>query len=156
MHRLNLGCGDDYRKDWVNVDIRASVGPDIVVDVDHHPLPFRDDTFDEILLDNVLEHLDDQLAALHEIHRIARPGATVTFRGPHWNSHGAWADPTHTRPFTQETFSHYLVEGLFGVEEISCTRIRFGKLLPERTALFLADHIGHIVSEIEVVTTVKD
>ena len=30
MKRLNLGCGPDYRKGWVNVDIRKDIKADIV------------------------------------------------------------------------------------------------------------------------------
>lgn len=148
--KLNLGCGRDYRDGWVNADIRLEVDPDVVLGLDHLPLPFDDDTFETVLLDNVLEHVDDQLAVLRELHRVSEPGAELTFRGPHWNSHGAWIDPTHTRPFSHETFEHYLVADLFSVENVSARRVRFGRLLPERAALVLADHVGHVVSEIEV------
>lgn len=148
--KLNLGCGDDYRDGWINADIRGNVNPDVLVDLDQLPLPFKNSTFEEILLDNVLEHVKDQFAVLQELHRIAEAGAKITFRGPHWNSRGAWIDPTHTRPFSVKTFEHYLVEDLFEVERISATRIRFGRLLPQDIALKLADHMGQIVSEIEV------
>lgn len=153
--KLNLGCGDDYREGWVNADIRATVDPDIVVDLDRLPLPFADDTFEVLLLDNVLEHVADQFAVLQELHRITAPGGTITFAGPHWNSPGAWIDPTHTRPFSHRTFDHYLVSDLFNVESVSATRVRMGRLLPERVALVLADHVAHIVSEIEVTVTVR-
>jgi SAM-dependent methyltransferase len=154
--KLNLGCGNDYRADWVNADIRREVSPDVVVDLDELPLPFKNNAFEEILLDNVLEHTDNQLEVLQELHRIGEPDAKITFRGPHWNSHGAWIDPTHTRPFSEKTFEHYLVEDFFEVEEVSADRIRFGRLFPENLALKLADHIGHIVSEIEVKVHVRD
>lgn len=154
--KLNLGCGDDYRQGWVNADLRRSVEPDVVVDLDCLPLPFADDAFEEVLMDNVLEHVDDQLEVLRELNRISEPGAEITFRGPHWNSAGAWIDPTHTRPFSRKTFDHYLVSDLFEVEDVSATRVRFGRLLPERLALELADHVGHVVSEIEVRVRVLD
>jgi len=153
--KLNLGCGRDYRDGWVNADIRPEVDPDVVVDLDQLPLPFDDEIFDEVLLDNVLEHVDDQFGVLQELHRVSEPGAKLTFRGPHWNSHGAWVDPTHTRPFSRKTFEHYLVEDFFSVENVSAQRIRFGRLFPERAALVLADHVGHVVSEIEVTVRVK-
>mgnify|MGYP000704003845 CR=1 FL=1 len=152
--KLNLGCGDDYRAGWVNADVRPAVDPDVVVDLDCLPLPFADDAFGEILLDNVLEHVDDQYAVLRELHRVAAAGATMTFRGPHWHSPGAWIDPTHTRPFSRRTFEHYLVADLFDVETVSATRVRMGRLLPERVALALGDHVGHLVSEIEVTVSV--
>jgi len=155
--RLNLGCGDDYRAGWVNADIRPEVDPDIVVDIDRLPLPFEDNSFEYVLLDNVLEHVSDQFDVLRDLHRISKPGAMMTFRGPHWNSHGAWIDPTHTRPFSHKTFEHYLVADLFEIEDVSITKVRFGRLFPDRVALTLADHIVHVVDEIEVrVRVVKD
>jgi SAM-dependent methyltransferase len=154
--KLNLGCGQDYREGWVNADIRRAVDPDVIVNLDSLPLPFADDAFEQVLLDNVLEHADDQLRVLHELHRISRPDARITFRGPHWNSHGAWIDPTHTRPFSHKTFDHYLVEDLFEVKRVSADRIRFGRLFPTGLALKLADHVGHIVSELEVTVRVLE
>ncbi|WP_339102617.1 methyltransferase domain-containing protein [Haloterrigena salinisoli] len=153
--KLNLGCGDDYRDGWVNADVRSEVSPDVVIDLDSLPLPFQDDTFDRILLDNVLEHTVDQLAVLRELHRVSELNAEITFRGPHWNSHGAWIDPTHTRPFSHKTFEHYLVADLFDVVQVSAKRIRFGRLLPPNIALKVADHIGQVVSEIEVTVRVR-
>lgn len=155
VDKLNLGCGTDYRDRWVNADMRRSVNPDVVVNLEQLPLPFTDDAFDVILLDNVLEHVSDQLEVLRELYRISKPRARIIVRGPHWNSHGAWIDPTHTRPFSYKTFEHYLVSDLFEVESVSATTIRFGRFLPEKFALLLADHVGHIVSEIEVVVRVS-
>lgn len=153
--KLNLGCGDDYREGWVNADIRPEVEPDIVLSADSPVLPFASNTFESVLLDNVLEHSTNLLSLLRELHRVTQTGAILVFRGPHWNSAGAWTDPTHTRPFTRETFNHPLVSDLFEIESVSCTRVRVGRLLPERIALFLADHIGQIVSEIEIVVNRK-
>jgi SAM-dependent methyltransferase len=38
------------------------------------PLPFRDASFDVVCALDILEHLDDDGAALRELHRITRPG----------------------------------------------------------------------------------
>lgn len=45
-------------------------------------LPFEDDTFDAINLADVLEHLVDPESALHELRRIAKPGATIVISTP--------------------------------------------------------------------------
>lgn len=153
--KLNLGCGDDYREGWVNADVRPTVGSDVVLHMDAPRLPFVSETFDHVLIDNVLEHSVDLFNLLKELHRVATPEATLVFRGPHWNSAGAWSDPTHTRPFTRETFDHYLVEDLFEKVSVSSTEVRAGRFLPEHVALLLADHIGQIVSEIEIVVRRK-
>jgi SAM-dependent methyltransferase len=45
-------------------------------------LPFEDDSFDAAVLGEVLEHLDDDGAALLEVHRVLRPGGAVAISVP--------------------------------------------------------------------------
>lgn len=45
-------------------------------------LPFDDDTFDLVTALDVIEHLDDDVAALREIRRVLRPGAHVLVTVP--------------------------------------------------------------------------
>jgi SAM-dependent methyltransferase len=151
--RLNLGCGDDYRRGFHNVDVRVAVDPDEVVDLDDTPWPWADDHFEHVLASNVLEHLDDQLAALEELHRVTAPGGTILAAFPHPASRGQWVDPTHRHPLTPETFEHDVAPA-FEVVDVSASRVRFGRVLPERWALWWADHVGHIVDEIQVVLRV--
>lgn len=54
MLRLNLGCGSDIREGYQNIDIRSL--PNISVVVDINRLPYRDNSVDEILALDVLEH----------------------------------------------------------------------------------------------------
>lgn len=152
--RANLGCGPDYREGWHNVDVRAGVGADEVVDLDAHPWPWPDDAFRHVLMDNVIEHLDDRVAALHELARIVEPGGTATLRFPHWNSPGAWTCPDHSGTITHRSLSNYAAPDCLSVVDVSAQRVRFGRMLPERAALWLADHIGHLVSEVEIVAEV--
>lgn len=152
----NLGCGDDYRVGWYNVDLRGDVSPDAVWDFDTYPWPFADDCFETVLLDNVLEHLDDHYTALAELRRITAPGGHVHIVGPHWNSAGAWIDPTHTRPFDPRTFDHYLVDDWFDVVDLTVHKIRWARLLPDSAALWLADVFGHGVSGFHAVIEVRD
>lgn len=44
---------------------------------DIHNLPYEDGMFDHIFICFVLEHLPDQVKALHELNRVLRPGGTV-------------------------------------------------------------------------------
>ena len=56
MKKLNLGCGDDHKKGWINCDIRKEVNPDVVVDLTKK-LRFKDNSIDEVLMKHVLEHI---------------------------------------------------------------------------------------------------
>jgi SAM-dependent methyltransferase len=55
-------------------------------------LPFADRAFDVVVLTEVLEHVQDERAALNEIYRVTRPGATVILTTPHAGLF-AWLDP---------------------------------------------------------------
>ena len=43
MIKLNLGCGNDYRRGWLNCDKSKEVNPDKVVDLEKK-LPFKDNS----------------------------------------------------------------------------------------------------------------
>jgi len=85
--------------------------PDIVWDLHDHPLPFPDNTFDEIHAYEVLEHLAQQgdyqffFSEFTEYHRILIPGGIFYATVPDWRSQWAWGDPSHTRVITPGTLS---------------------------------------------------
>jgi SAM-dependent methyltransferase len=105
--RLNVGCGRDVRPGWVNLDVAPLPGVDVVHDLASFPWPFTDGQFERIELIHVLEHLPDTVAAMNELHRIARPGGRVTVRVPYWNSPDSISDPTHRRFFNEHTFDFF-------------------------------------------------
>jgi SAM-dependent methyltransferase len=57
-----------------------------------YTLPFPDDTFDKIILSEVLEHLADDLRALREVVRVLKPGGLVAITVPNEN-YPFWWDP---------------------------------------------------------------
>lgn len=153
--RVNLGCGRDYRPDWHNVDIRNDIKTDDCIDLNSHPWNLPTDYWDVALMDNVIEHLDDRQTAFKDLHRILKPGGRAIVRFPHWNSAGHYTTPSHTKTITHRTPTHDEVGDLFERESVNCTRVRFGRLLPETVALLAAEHVGHIVSEVEVELEVR-
>ena len=81
--KLHLGCGLDRRSGYVNVDVRANVRPDRVMDV-RDLSSIRDDSVEEILARDVLEHVgwrevDDVLAGWF---RVLMPGGTLYLQLP--------------------------------------------------------------------------
>ena len=78
MKYLNLGCGNRYSKDWINVDFVSSG-----VDVQQYDLtrgiPFSDSSFNAVYHSHVLEHFtkDYALNFLKECYRVLKPGGIV-------------------------------------------------------------------------------
>jgi hypothetical protein len=106
MSKLNVGCGFDIREGWVNLDSNGLPGVDIVHDIETLPLPFSDDTFEYVLCQDVLEHVE-YIPLLRDIWRIMRRGATLHIRVPHFTSANAYGDPTHRKLFNVETFEFF-------------------------------------------------
>lgn len=83
MTVLDVGCGAKPRGD-VNVDLFRVNNPrhcnpvydgrkiENFVQADAHYLPFRDDSFDMVLVDNCLEHCKCPFDVLRELMRISR------------------------------------------------------------------------------------
>lgn len=124
-HRLNVGCGHDIREGWVNLDVAALPGVDVVHDLSSLPWPFPAGHFAEIIMINVLEHLEDTIGVMQELHRISAPGARVTIRVPYWNSPDANSDPTHKAIFNERTFDFFDPTTRHGRERAYYSSARF-------------------------------
>jgi len=137
IKKLNLGCGSDIRKGWINLDSTALAGVDVVHDIEKLPLPFSNEEFDEILAQDVLEHMTDYVPVLHDLHRILKKGGTLTIRVPHFTSKNNYIDPTHRRLFSVSTFEFFVKNSAlrkerdyyfdFAFERIALRRFTFEK-----------------------------
>ena len=110
MDILHLGAGRRKIRGAVTVDINPCLAPTLVWDLNRVPYPLPDNSFDAIVCHHVLEHLDNVVAVMEEIHRLGRPGARVFIRTPHFSSWQYYTDPTHRHPFAARSFD-YFVEG---------------------------------------------
>lgn len=108
--KLDLGCGSAKAPGAIGADIHPFPGVDVLCDLDHFPYPFKDSSFSSVFMHHCLEHLEDVVGVLEEVHRIAKDGATVHIEVPHFSSYGAYSDPTHKQYFSFFTFDHF-VEG---------------------------------------------
>lgn len=104
---LNLGCGEDYIEDAVNVDYFAK-RVDVRHDLNTFPYPFRDNQFDEIRCMNIIEHLNDVIEVVEELHRIGKDGCKLTMRVPHFRSACLYEDLTHKHGFAWRSFDIFV------------------------------------------------
>lgn len=95
--KLNLGCGKFPKKGYINVDHRADVGADVVQDLNQFPYSFADNEFDLVEADHVLEHLNEPLRVMREVHRILKPGGVFHLRVPHFSR--GFSHPEHAHGF---------------------------------------------------------
>jgi hypothetical protein len=105
--KLNLGAGTDILPGWVNHDIAALPGIDVVHDLNQYPWPWADGSVQEIKAFDLLEHLDDFMAAMEELWRIMAPRGRCRINVPYWNSWSVAADPTHRRGFHEVRFQFF-------------------------------------------------
>ena len=108
--KLNLGCENKILSGFVNVDINKTPGVDKVYDLNKHPLPWKDSSVDFILCSHLLEHLDNPLNFMLELHRICKHNAIIDLRVPHFSCFATYTDLTHKTPgFSYFTFGEQWV-----------------------------------------------
>lgn len=104
MKILDLGCGNNKTPGSIGVDISVNSLADVVCDLNRYPLPFKNDTFDQVISKQVFEHLDDIENLMEEIHRISKNTARISIFVPHFSCFYSYADPTHKRTFSVFAF----------------------------------------------------
>lgn len=108
---LNLGCGSDYTKSnkeeiWVNLETDKRLKADVYHNINRLELPFKDDEFDYVFFNHVIEHLSPNLNIMDlfdEISRILKKEGVLELNCPHysgWNAFGMF----HTRYFNLRSF----------------------------------------------------
>lgn len=104
---LDLGCGNKKRIGSIGIDINPRSQADVIHNLNIFPYPFESSTFDEIFVDNVLEHVENVMKTVEEIHRIGKPNSLVKIIVPYFRSRWAYIDPTHRNFFTADSFSYF-------------------------------------------------
>lgn len=65
--------------DYTTADLNSPIAD---VKMDLHHTPFKDNTFDVIFCNHVLEHVDDDRQCMRELYRIMKPGGWGVFQVP--------------------------------------------------------------------------
>jgi SAM-dependent methyltransferase len=103
--KLHLGCGNDYKQGFTNVDCLSGVA-DVVANLDER-WPFEDGSVDYIYSSHCFEHLKNIGHTLCECHRVLKRGGVVEFYVPYANSTMAYQDPTHKTFWEPETIQYF-------------------------------------------------
>jgi SAM-dependent methyltransferase len=165
VSKLNFGSGKNIREGYINADITAFPGVDKTFDFNVFPYPFPDNEFEEILADNVLEHLNDIPAVMKELHRISKSGGRLRIIVPYYNCYGAANDVTHKHYFSHLSFEpfykkesrgNYFIQEEFELKRLKLVPTRLGKIfLFDFVRLPLSFVFGQIVQTIDITLTVK-
>jgi len=108
-------CGNYQWENLTTLDINPDHKPDVVHDLEELPLPFEDESFDEILAFEVLEHigkLGDYKFFFNQwtdFYRLLKPNGIFVGSCPLWNNIWCFGDPSHSRVIQKENF-HFLCQ----------------------------------------------
>lgn len=72
VKKLNLGAGHMRLPGFTKVDLDASRNPDIIHNLNDMPYPFESNSVEYVEMSHIIEHLDEPLKVLKELHRIMR------------------------------------------------------------------------------------
>ena len=124
--KLNLGCGKKNTPDYWGIDIQDLPGVDEVYNVETG-IPKNDETFDEVLAHDFLEHThaEKNIFVMEEIYRVLKPGGELVAVVPSTDAggHGAFQDPTHISFWNETKFRYFMHDkygGMGGLYGIKC------------------------------------
>lgn len=107
---IDLGCGDRKLPGARGIDSLALPSVDMVHDLSMFPWPLESASIDLVFANHFLEHSDDIVKTLAEIHRILVPGGRFVLQVPYFRSIDAVTDPTHTHFFTAKSLEYFTLD----------------------------------------------
>lgn len=111
VKRVWIGDQTQWEGELVTLDMSPECKPDVLHDLEVLPLPFEDNSFDEIHAYGVLEHLSEQgdhksfFAQFDEFYRILKPSGFLLAVVPNEQSVQQWGDPSHRRVINMITLA---------------------------------------------------
>ncbi len=105
---LDIGCGLVRAEPGaIGMDWSPESGAEVVWDVNCYPWPLPDSAFVRVYMSHIIEHMEDIVRAMKEVHRVCRDGALVFITTPHFSSHNSYVDPTHRHHLAAGTFDYF-------------------------------------------------
>ncbi len=113
MRTLDVGCGRNKRPGAIGVDNNPNTAADALADINGGRLPFQDGVFDRVELIHVIEHVEDVVRTIEELHRVCRPGGIIRLETPHYTDFSSFCDPTHRWHLNSFSFRYFTEDGGF-------------------------------------------
>jgi len=161
MVKVDIGCGTKKREGFIGMDMIDHPSIGVMHDLRVFPWPFKDDSIDEIHMDQVIEHLPDTVRTMEEIHRILKKTGTAKICYPWYRAYGAFGDPTHIHYFNDRMIEYFIEERLGGryrytnrffyLDFIKFNTYPFLRWMPNRVLRFISRHLAlDVVHGIEI------
>lgn len=85
--------------EYVTADLDS---PWAQIQMDLHHVPFADNTFDVAFCNHVMEHVDDDIRCMSELHRVLKPGGWAIIQSPVYDMPKTYENPLLTHPVERE------------------------------------------------------
>lgn len=105
MNKLQIGCGNKKKKDFINIDINPKYKPDKVINIEKGFPKNWTNKFDYIYSCHCLEHIRPLFweFVLNEINRVAKPNCILELDLP-FDSIRTRGNVHHYKTFTWDSF----------------------------------------------------
>jgi SAM-dependent methyltransferase len=163
--KISIGCGFKYDgstkditpmdyevwkiagKGYIGID-KGDYGQHIKRDI-RRGLPFCDCSVDEIVADNVLEHIDhsdhfgekDFIFVMNECQRVLKSGGMMKVIVPYWSDKSSAKDPTHARLFAEGTFQYFTNDNCWEYGLNKGWELKTVKRLLERNSILIVEMV---------------
>lgn len=105
--KLNLGGGLRPLHGHYLLDLVDLPGVDVQADLNEPLDLLPTGSVEAVHCRHLLEHIDNLLPLLEELHRVVRPGGEIDIRVPHFSNPYGYSDPTHVRFFGLYSFFYF-------------------------------------------------
>ena len=157
IKKLNFGCGKEIWEGFDNVDIQKDKRLTQSFDFNKFPYPIKDNVYDYVWAQCILEHLEEPDKALKELWRVCKPNAIIEIIVPYYNNKSAVSDMQHKHFFSDATFIVFVNEtttinkkGQYEIEQLELVPTIIGKFIPKVIREKLSLLFGGIISYVHV------
>jgi len=103
LMKIDIGGGLFPRAGYTTIDMEDA---DIIWNLDNG-IPLEDNSVGVLNASHVIEHLEDPIKTMKEIHRVLAHGGWAFIEVPSTDGRGAWQDPTHVSYWNENSFWYY-------------------------------------------------